>query len=107
MFRFSLFLLVFFNYVVYAQPTSDIVQASKPDGAEVAKLQATVTLVIQPWGEVFLDGKSKGISPPVKSINVGPGEHTVIIKNADKQAYEKKFVAKAGDAITIKHMFAK
>lgn len=64
-----------------------------------------VTLVITPWGEVYLDGKKQGISPPLKKIAVSPGSHEVEVRNTSFPAFKKQFKAKSGSPIRIEHRF--
>ncbi|MFA5372269.1 MAG: adenylate/guanylate cyclase domain-containing protein, partial [Sideroxydans sp.] len=40
-----------------------------------------VGLIIQPWGEIYLDGKKQGVSPPLLEMQVVPGKHTLEIRN--------------------------
>lgn len=64
-----------------------------------------VTLAITPWGEVYLDGKKQGISPPLKKITVSPGSHEVEVRNTSFPAFKKQFKAKSGSPIRIEHRF--
>ena len=34
------------------------------------------------WGEVLVDGKSRGLSPPLRVLEVPPGPHTIEIRNS-------------------------
>jgi hypothetical protein len=42
---------------------------------------ATYRLQIQPWGTVYVDGIDRGVSPPVKRVQLSPGRHTVRVTN--------------------------
>jgi len=42
---------------------------------------ATYRLQIQPWGTVYVDGIDRGVSPPVKRLQLPPGRHTVRVTN--------------------------
>ena len=43
----------------------------------------SVSLAITPWGEVFVDGRSKGVSPPLSRLTLSPGAHRIEIRNGE------------------------
>jgi hypothetical protein len=43
--------------------------------------KANYRLRIQPWGVVYVDGVDRGVSPPVKRLELAPGRHTVRVTN--------------------------
>lgn len=45
-------------------------------------LKGTLELSILPWGEVFIDGRKRGVSPPLKSLSLAEGRHRVEIRNS-------------------------
>jgi hypothetical protein len=38
-------------------------------------------LHIQPWGVVYVDGVDRGVSPPVKRLELTPGRHAIRVTN--------------------------
>ena len=38
-------------------------------------------LQVKPWGNVFVDGARRGVTPPLKALKLNAGEHTVRIEN--------------------------
>ncbi len=78
---------------------------STPPEKVASSEKAIVALVIIPWGEVYIDGLKRGISPPIKTLFVTPGKHTVEIKNSSLPVYQEKIDVKAGAQIKIKHKF--
>ena len=62
-------------------------------------------LAIAPWGEVLVDGKRRGVSPPLRVLEVAPGAHTVEIRNSTFPAHTEKVQLKAGEAVRIRHRF--
>jgi len=66
---------------------------------------AVVSLAILPWGEVYLDGKKQGVSPPLLELQVVAGRHTVEIRNSTFPVYKKVIQAKPGSTIKIRHSF--
>jgi hypothetical protein len=42
-----------------------------------------VHIAVSPWGEVYVDGQNKGITPPLSKLNLPVGKHKIEIKNGD------------------------
>lgn len=84
-------------------------EAGKP--AEPAKPAApavppaTVVFAIHPWGEVFVNGKSGGVSPPMKSMKLAPGKYRIEIRNTTFAAHAETVEVKSRDELTIRHRF--
>ncbi len=70
-----------------------------------APAKATVSLLIVPWGEVWVDGQKRGVSPPLKSLSLAPGMHTVEIRNSKFPVHLEKIEVKPGAQIKIRHTF--
>ena len=66
---------------------------------------ATLRLTIIPWGEVFVDGKSHGVSPPMRQISVSPGKHLIVVQNTSLPPHTEQVDLKPGEQLTIRHRF--
>ena len=66
---------------------------------------ARLALAVTPWGEVYVDGRRKGISPPLAEIKLAPGKHTVEIRNTTFHPYTKTVELEAEGRLKIKHKF--
>ncbi len=66
---------------------------------------AVVSLAVLPWGEIYLDGKLQGISPPLLELQVVAGTHKMEIRNSSFPVYKEVIKAKPGEKIKIKHSF--
>jgi class 3 adenylate cyclase len=66
---------------------------------------AVVSLAITPWGEVYVDGKQQGVSPPLRDIRIAAGEHRIEVRNPSFPSHIETVNAKAGEQIRIKHKF--
>lgn len=64
-----------------------------------------ITLAINPWGEVYLDGKKMGVSPPLKELQVTPGKHTIEIKNTFFAGHTETLEVNLNDRVKIVHRF--
>ena len=62
-------------------------------------------LAVTPWGEVVIDGKSRGVSPPLRLLEISSGSHTIEIRNSTFPSHVEKINLKAGEAKKIQHRF--
>lgn len=74
--------------------------------AETTGAPAVVSLVIKPWGEVSLDGRIQGVSPPLLELQVVEGKHVINIRNTTFPAENRVIQVKSGEKIKIRHTFA-
>ncbi len=80
-------------------------EAVKPDAAKSTLTLGTVFLNIDPWGEVFINGKSIGTSPPVKQHKLAPGKYKLEVRNTSFTPYVSNIEVKAKEDLRIKHKF--
>lgn len=66
---------------------------------------ATVKLQIKPRGEIFVDGVSRGRTPPVTEIQVAPGRRTLQVRSAGHPPLEVPLDLQPGEQVTITHTF--
>lgn len=74
--------------------------------AETTGAPAVVSLVVQPWGEIYLDGRMQGISPPLLELQVVAGKHEIRIRNTTFPVFTQVIRVKSGEKIKIRHKFA-
>ncbi len=65
----------------------------------------TVALDIAPWGEVWIDGKHRGVTPPLKTLRLAPGRYAVEVRNATLPPYRTTLTVRAGRPTVITHTF--
>ena len=88
-------------------------KSDKPSIARVRTVEETIgtaaviNLVILPWGEVYLDGRMQGISPPLLELQVAPGKHEIEIRNTNFAVFKQAVQVKVGEKLKINHTFAK
>ncbi|MFJ3462573.1 serine/threonine protein kinase [Achromobacter spanius] len=75
-------------------------EAPKPKPVPVS-----VRLDIHPWGEVWINGVARGISPPVKDLKLIPGKYQVVVRNADLPPMRMTLEVKPGRPAVISHTF--
>jgi hypothetical protein len=73
---------------------------------ETTGAPALVSMVITPWGEISLDGRIQGVSPPLLELQVVEGKHVIKISNTTFPPVTQTITVKAGERIKIKHKFA-
>jgi serine/threonine-protein kinase len=79
--------------------------------AAAAALAATsgstgsVRIAISPWGEVEVDGKPAGTSPPMTELTLPAGRHQIVIRNADLPPHTASVNVTADQPVLLKHKF--
>jgi class 3 adenylate cyclase len=66
---------------------------------------AAAMLFVVPWGEVIVDGKSRGVTPPLRQLELPPGRHKIEIRNTSFPSHAQTVTVRAGEKITIRHRF--
>jgi hypothetical protein len=88
------------------EPATQTARAEPRNAAPVAPVATgTVQLSILPWGEVFVDGKSRGVSPPLRTLEMPAGVHTIEVRNTSFPAYAKRIDVRSGKSVRISHRF--
>ena len=65
----------------------------------------TVTLAVTPWGEISVDGSSRGVSPPLTQLTLPPGVHTIEIRNGSAAPFVARVEIKSGETLGLQHRF--
>jgi hypothetical protein len=86
-------------------PSAPLATAPVAKAAPPLTGSGTVQLDIAPWGEVFVDGKPIGVSPPMQELKLPAGRHTVEIRYGDKAAVTAQVDVDPSKALQIKHRF--
>jgi len=92
--------------VVEAPPP--VIQAAvqpPPPPAPRAPETATLLLSIQPWGEIYIDGKRHGTTPPLATLEVPPGARRIEIRNPAQPSYHATITVRAGETRRIEYLF--
>ena len=83
--------------------------ASKADASKTLTAStappATLVFSVQPWGEIFVDGKSRGVTPPMKSLKLPPGKYKLEVRNTTFPVHAENLDLKTRDEITVRHRF--
>jgi len=86
------------------EATRDASKTSEKPAANGA-IPATLFFNVTPWGEIFVNGKSQGVSPPKKSLKLDPGKYRIEIRNTTFPVHVENVDLKARDEVTVRHKF--
>jgi hypothetical protein len=97
--------------------TAPAPEAAPDDAAAAAKLSgpearhaepagANYRLRIKPWGTLFVDGKSLGVSPPLKQVMLTHGRHDIRIVNPSFPEYVTTIEVNQNKPGAIAHDFS-
>ena len=62
-------------------------------------------IAVSPWGQVEVDGRAAGTSPPLTELNLPEGSHQIVIRNSDLPPYSASVSVTAGQTATLKYKF--
>jgi class 3 adenylate cyclase len=89
-----------------AQPTENVGPDQTVQPLPAPSVQnAIIHFAITPWGEVYVDGKRQGASPPLTSVSIAPGKHRIEIRNTAFPPYSKTYEFKPNEKLKISHKF--
>ena len=86
-------------------PTKDRAEPDKDTAQPPLDKPGVARLVIKPWGEVFVNGQSRGVSPPLKTLSLPAGDYSIEIRNGDYPARMLRLKLKPGEVSKINHTF--
>ena len=66
---------------------------------------ATLAFDIYPDGDIFVDGMARGKSPPLASLRVEPGLHTIELRRKGEIPFRTSVDLQAGRSATIEYAF--
>lgn len=70
-----------------------------------AEAKAILSFAITPWGDIYVDGKNIGASPPLTEYALPAGKHTIEIRNSGFASYSQTMDLQADTTSNIKYIF--
>ncbi|MFN3566071.1 MAG: serine/threonine protein kinase, partial [Burkholderiaceae bacterium] len=64
-----------------------------------------IVLDVAPWGEVFVDNKPVGVTPPLAELKLPAGRHTIEIRHGDRPAIVAQVDVDPSKPQQIRHRF--
>lgn len=83
-----------------SETPSETAPKAAPKAAPVA-----VRVAVRPWGEVLINGRSRGVSPPLRELSLTPGRYQVTVRNASAGEHRMTLTVAAGKPAAISHEF--
>jgi len=78
---------------------------AKDEAVTAKKTNARLALAVTPWGEVYVNGQRKGISPPMKELKLAPGKYMIEIRNTSFPPYRESIDLRIASQAKIHHEF--
>ncbi|MEO8345028.1 MAG: hypothetical protein ABI607_04970 [Betaproteobacteria bacterium] len=88
---------------VDAPPSGIRATSAMGDGRTPAP--AVLRLAVRPWGEVYLNGKKWVTTPPVKEVQLAPGQHRIEVRNGNMPSFVQEYAFQPGDQLLLRHIF--
>jgi eukaryotic-like serine/threonine-protein kinase len=90
-----------------AKPRAADTRRARSDGAATppAHGDGFVALAVSPWGEVVVNGDSRGVSPPLTRLTLPPGVHAVEIRNGAAPPMRARVEVRPGQTVALQHRF--
>ncbi|HEU4621844.1 MAG TPA: serine/threonine-protein kinase [Burkholderiaceae bacterium] len=73
--------------------------------APTAPATGTLAIAVSPWGEVFVNGVSQGLTPPLSSLTLPVGTHRIEIRNGDSPIYITNVEVKPDTTTRLRYKF--
>jgi serine/threonine-protein kinase len=89
-----------------SQPLPVVEVAPLPRPAPPPPQTGRVVLAVSPWGEVYVNGKLRGTTPPLAEVELPPGRHRIEIRNSAQLPYHTFVELHAGETQPIRHAFS-
>ncbi len=62
-------------------------------------------LAVTPWGQVEVDGRAMGTTPPLTRLTLPAGAHQVVVRNGDYPAHTVNVTVSEDKPVTLRHRF--
>ena len=85
-----------------AEPPA-LAAATAPLAAAAAS--GTVVFRIEPWGEILVDNKQTGVSPPLVQMALASGRHLIEVRHGNDPPWSKWIEVEPAIPVTVEHRF--
>lgn len=77
----------------------------KPAAPPAPAAKSIIGLAVSPWGEVLINGRRAGVSPPLTMVEVDSGRVTIEVRNGESSPFTQTLDLAPGEEVRIKHRF--
>ncbi len=67
--------------------------------------KGVVVFAVAPWADVFVNGARTGTTPPLAQLQLPIGEHTIELRNGQRQPFVAEVDVEPGRPLRISHLF--
>ena len=97
--------------------TARVIKKDKTPGKEKAAPAVTETapaaalapgfiqLAVTPWGQIEVDGRAMGTTPPLTRLSLPAGSHQIVVRNGDYPARTSTVTVSEDKPVTLRHRF--
>jgi serine/threonine-protein kinase len=64
-----------------------------------------VQVAVTPWGQIEVDGRAIGITPPLSRLSLPEGKHQIVVRNGDFPAFTTSITVSDDKPVTVRHRF--
>jgi PEGA domain-containing protein len=86
-------------------PAAAAPAAAPPPAPAAAAAPGSIGFAITPWGEIYVDGVKRGVSPPLAQVQIAPGKHTIEVRNTGFPSYNTSVEVTSGSQAKIRYKF--
>jgi len=83
----------------------EVAPPAAPAPVAAAPVLGTVQIAVSPWGQVEVDGKPAGTTPPLSRLTLPVGTHQIVVRNDDFPAYSTSITVSEEKPVTLRHRF--
>jgi outer membrane biosynthesis protein TonB len=65
----------------------------------------SILVTVRPWGEIYVDGQSRGEAPPLYEVRLSAGRHRVEIRHPDFPPHVRTVDVANGTRVEVRHVF--
>jgi len=88
-----------------ARETRETREANPQPARAAAPANGVVQLAVAPWGQIEVDGKGAGVTPPLAQLTLSVGEHVITVRNADFAPHTITVRVTADQPVVVRHRF--
>jgi PEGA domain len=77
----------------------------RAEAEAAARVPAVVSLAITPGGEILVDGRVQGMTPPLKTLELAPGRHEIVVRTGAHPPLATRVDLAPGERFTLRHDF--
>lgn len=90
-------------------PTTPAVAPAAPPAPApkdpVTSARGRLRLAVLPWGEVYVNGRRRGVTPPLRVLELPPGTYRIEIRNAGFPPHVRTVKIESGRSVSVSYRF--